>query len=400
MDINYLSELRKLDKIYKKKKLAEAELSTSFEDFLSTKGVKKPERLVQKSTNPSRSSFLFKLITAFIIVSLTILFLVLTVSAARSFFSSRTIQDDPGAAFYSWLDEWDNVSSFDDLMTSWMAVEEDWASKGIDVDWNFVIRVRNENFPYAATIYSDSFSDALLYEVFDYYNTPFLLAFYIVLTFIGIILSIAFILKTKRATKKYLTEHRLYIDDTEHCRSFNDITFPRLLFEYEASVKKLSLEYSEKISLAADELKQCEAEIEPYYDFLSKKYYPYLDFLIDILECGRADDLKEALRVLNSDISAERARAEEREWRERQELREAIHYQAMESYAKNQADAAARQADMAEKNLELEKKARKDEAFRARQAESQAHSRCYNCAHYYSCRHHGVINCAAFLPKS
>ena len=400
METNYLSELRKLNKIYKRKNKVEKELSESFDDFLSAGGMQKPRELCPTAKAPSPASFISKLIPAVIIFFLTILFLVLTISSFRGFLSSKTIQANPGEAYNAWLESWGSISVFEDLEPGWREVEKDWASRGIDIDWSFVLEVKNRFYSYSTTIYSEDFSNTLLYEVFNHYNTPYTIAFYIIITFVGLILSIAFITKSVKSIKKYLSEKNAYISDRNECETFNRDALPKLLSEYNQTVEKLSQIYAERKSSLEKEIKSCKGEIEPYYDFLSEKYYPYLDSLIDILECGRADDLKEALRVLNSDIAEARERAEEREWRAMEQMREAIHYQTMESYAKQQADAASRQAAAAEEALRLEKKARSDEAAKSRHAESRARSRCYNCAHYLRCHQHGTVNCAAFLPRS
>ena len=400
METNYLSELRKLNKIYKRKTEVESELSQSFDDFISGKGFVKPEKMHPTKKAPSCASFIPKLIPAVIISFVTILFLILTISSFRGFLSSKTIQSNPGNAYNAWLDEWNYVSSFDDLESSWSAVEADWESRGIDVDWDFVLQVKNEYYSYSPTIYSGDFSNTLLFEVYSHYNAPYSIAFYIILTLVGLILSAVFITKSIKSIKKYSTERGEYLTEKAELEAFNEAALPKLLSEYDRAVEKLSKIYEEKTVFLESELEERKAEIEPYCDFLSEKYYPYLDSIIDILECGRAEDLKEALRVLNSDISEARARAEEREWRAMQEMREALHYQKMESYAKEQAAAASRQAAAAEEAARLERKAQRDEASRARHAESRAYSRCYNCAHYKRCHQHGTVNCAAFLPRS
>lgn len=182
----------------------------------------------------------------------------------------------------------------------------------------------------------------------------------------------------------------------------------------------------------AEEYAPAKKRLEDCNDLLTEEYLPAVDVLVDLLKSGRADDLKEAINLLE-DIryrerqlelqreqeqqrqreEALRRQDEERHHREQMQFQEQQEYQRRAEERQRQRDEERRhqedmkQREQQERNRQQEEKARLDEQRRknnmdARAAEASKQKRCMYCAYQSSCgvKHtDGAYNCTGFRPK-
>ena len=235
---------------------------------------------------------------------------------------------------------------------------------------------------------------------------------------------------TDEALEQFYKEFRNYDDAFLAYVEACDKKVDEIIEDYAKEKAETSLKYIEKMEAKL-------AEITPILDDISNQsllhsdYVPYAGRIANLIECGRADTLKEAINLMLDDIrkdNEEEARREEARRQEEenyrhnaamqriaeQEARDArAHNRAMEQAAKDQADAARAQADAARTQAAATQAMMKDARNQAQQAEKERRQRehsayeaafrlCQGCANASKCS--GSVknknpNCAGYRPR-
>lgn len=88
---------------------------------------------------------------------------------------------------------------------------------------------------------------------------------------------------------------------------FNQKILPDLINKYEKEKELLCEEYDKKIAKATYKIDTCEDFFKENKDVIAKKYYPYLDKIIDVIEDQRASRLSDAINLVLRDYRIEGA---------------------------------------------------------------------------------------------
>lgn len=158
-----------------------------------------------------------------------------------------------------------------------------------------------------------------------------------------------------------------------------------------------------------------EAALNEKNDLVTEEYLPALEFLIDLLKSGRADDLKEAINLYEDilyrerQLQMQRDQEAQRQHEEnlRREAEERHHKEQMQFQKEQERNAAKRhQEELAQRErqakADLEQRERFARDEQRRQNEERRNSkRCVFCAHRSTCRqqyYDGAYNCTGFTP--
>lgn len=124
--------------------------------------------------------------------------------------------------------------------------------------------------------------------------------------------------------------------------------YPELLKRYEEDIINCKNVYKKKCLEKKKLMQEAEKEIEKFGDIINPKFYPNIDDIIEILEDGRADSLKEAINIFVSDsIQKELVKEQQKmnEITEQQRLDAQRHNMAMEEQARRQSDSIKQQEE-------------------------------------------------------
>lgn len=197
---------------------------------------------------------------------------------------------------------------------------------------------------------------------------------------------------------EYIAWREIYIASQEE----EDRIAEQLEADKQAGVQKIR---EEKLAPA-------EAALHEVNDLVPEKYLSVLEDLIDLLNSGRADDLKEAINLYEEIAYRERQLELQREAEEQRQLEEALrqeeesrrHKEEMkflkdQEWQRRQDEERHRRAE--DRRLQEEKEnQRRAEQQAADRAKREAENRCRHCANYRTCtlRLSKPQNCSGFRP--
>ncbi len=188
---------------------------------------------------------------------------------------------------------------------------------------------------------------------------------------------------------KDIKEYHTNVEKNKDIKKYNENEYPQEVKRYQEKAKEILSEFNTVQQQAKENLPLVEEEIARLRDVISERYDKDIDTILEIIEDGRADDLKEAINVLLEERRAAEIRAEQREFQER--------------LAREQAQAAHEAALMerqAIREMQVEqKRAAEQERWRANRETARAFRACRNCAHFTKCRRRGTVNCATYQPE-
>lgn len=353
--------------------------------------------------------------TACFFLAFTVLALVLLFSAISSFSKSKKIDElakDPGEEYEAWLDSFGTVSSFEELEDGWKTVEKAWKKRGVDVDWNFVVNVKDNM--YASVIYADRFDQQLFYAIKNEKDHNSAGTTKLIFFILSLIPMAIFGINTKarygewrNATQK----HEADLRENEARQKYNKTELPRLLAEREEKLPAVRAEYEDAIRSVREELAEAETEIAKRAHLLPPYYHENAVAIALILVCGRADTLKEAINIFEEDQrAAELADIERQRAADEERHRRAMEQEAQRAAEQAHQDALAQQRIMRDQMVaEQQARDRAEQAERRRQsqqasadarARSAAIQRCAKCANWNACGNlRGNPNCGSFRPK-
>jgi|GEM_PF-6378171 len=226
----------------------------------------------------------------------------------------------------------------------------------------------------------------------------------------------SYLFRAKKHEDYLKSKETFDINYGEYKKQCSNIREKNLLIEKEhaAKVQEIELEYENAIEGIRKERSEISKELDEYNDIYPSNYYEELPKIIELIENMRADDVKTALNIYESDKRQE-------ELIEAQQEANRIEQQRSERESEDRRAALNFQIDMERRCIEREKEAaRKEEEYRNKELEQRrreevlkeqklkdeekrqrdkANQRCRYCAYRSSCRTIGTINCAAYKPK-
>ncbi len=339
--VKLAEELGELGKNVNRKAELEPRLRVSETDYLAMHLPVPRAKSMVSITVPSKTRLIR---TGCFFLAFLVLGLVLLFSAISSFSKDKkltALYNDRGTEYQEWLNSFGTVSTFDELEDGWKTVEKAWKKRGVDVDWDFVVSVKNGI--HSTVIYSDVFDRELfrtLQNEKDHATAGSTKITFFVFTLIPLII---FAINTKARYGEYCDAVKKMEENTaenEQRKTYNDTELPKLLAEREEKLPQVRAEYEDAINTVRSELSEIEAEIVARAHLLPLYYHKHAIDIALILVRGRADTLKEAINIFE-----EERRAEEMARIERQRAEdEARHRQAMEYETRRAAEQAHQDA--------------------------------------------------------
>lgn len=394
--------------------------SNLYRPIYPKKPIEPKKKTVLESIEPSNNNKRINFVSLILMLGIILFIGLLIFTIWRIRYISEFFKN-PGTAWQNWLDtSWNNVEDIYDIENGWNLVEADWENKGVFVSWEFVKKIIDSNNT-RFIIYSNDLLKWIeekyshKYEIFIYvscFAIPTLIYFLIKLL----------IIKKKR-NENYKTKYEKYVEvktKNEKANYYNQNVYPTLLEKYENDVeeyvskcKELDEEYKSKYDIerkiyleekedANIELKKLNTEISKYKDLISENYYDSLYYIVQIIDNGRADSLKEAINIFHQDshelelINEQRRKNKilEEDLQSRRS-QEAEHYKYMESIA-------AKNERINRENLDAQRKYNEEITRHNRELENSERERnkqlernakiaamCQGCVHIAYCNHLG-----------
>jgi len=366
---------------------------TRLDDYVQSKCTEPQKKEIKYPSAVEKSSLIKNAVIFAIAVVTTVIFLIFAISTISKSSSAKDIAANPGYEYENWVSKWEEVNSFDDLEASWDNVEKNWASRGIDVDWNFVKDFKEQEYR-SGIIYADNFSSKFLKKVESEYYSDGMDFVYIFLSIITVALGIIFgkksydeLLMYKYSKEKYDKEFM----EAEKNKSYNNTEYPKLLADYKDAYNKALEDYPVVIENASKESCKAYSQLVSICPDFAKIYpedqiknYSKAESLIKILESDRADDFDEALVIHKNNVL---------------EAEKSIDY--MLSEIRKNTDEIESTIHQAQENLKRRQKEESEEEWRQRKARE---NKCRHCAHNSKCRIYwgttgDAAGCASYLPK-
>ena len=200
--------------------------------------------------------------------------------------------------------------------------------------------------------------------------------------------------KREAFLKDYIAWRKIYLESVAEEEEIEE----KLEADREAAVSKIN---EEEFAPTMKELKETN-------DLVSDEYLAALDILIDLLESGRADSLKEAINLFEEMLYRERQLQLQREQEEQRRREE--EQRRREEDRRHQEQMAFQREQEATRRHEAERREYQEEQRRKREAEEErdraiaakreAASRCHWCTNFRTCgqKNNPPLNCVAFRP--
>ena len=226
------------------------------EDEYVEKVLPTPERrsTIQSARKPDPKKLIIFL-SAFCIAA--IIAVVLLFSVIHTFSLRNAILDiraDRGNPYREWLNSFGSVENFDQLEEGWATVEEDWGKRGIDINWDFVVEVKNKTYPYGGTIYANRIDYALI-EAIEDLDDQSIGGTKIPALIVLCALAIFFALQLKKEYRFWTYRRKAYRESQIQINEnieFN-IKLPDLIKKREEKLPAVRAEYQEKVNAARAE---------------------------------------------------------------------------------------------------------------------------------------------------
>lgn len=153
--------------------------------------------------------------------------------------------------------------------------------------------------------------------------------------------------------------------------------------------------------IRTEEYAPAKAQLDACNDLLAENDLPHADTIIDLLKSGRADDLKEALNLLEDilyrekQLELQREQEEQRQWEEEQRRKD-----EERRYQQQREDEERYRREEDRRRKEAEDDARRREREAEDRAKRDAKNRCFHCANRRTCtlKVNPPQNCSAFRP--
>ena len=147
--------------------------------------------------------------------------------------------------------------------------------------------------------------------------------------------------------KSSLLNFKKTVEQNKKNKEYNN-TLPELIKSYNQTISDCKESYYQKYREYKEKLATAEQIIKKYDGIVAPKFYKNIDGIVEIIEDGRADSLKEAINIFISDSRQKdlvKAQKERNKIAEQQRWDAQRHNMAMEEQARRQADAIKQQEE-------------------------------------------------------
>ena len=229
--------------------------------------------------------------------------------------------DDPGEKYEAWLNLWDTAEDFSDLEEGWGAVEQEWNSRGVDVDWEYIKEVESD---LGGFVFLERFDEQLMYSLSndaDGCNTAGAAK---IIGGIGLIIPIIiFAIKRKQHLKVWreaMEPYNKIAKDNEIAKKYNDEELPKLIREWEEKAPEMYAKYEEEMGAHRAKVAQLEEIISRYAHLLPENYHYWAEDIASLIIRGSACNIEDAIKLY--DEQREKEWEKERKEREIEQERE------------------------------------------------------------------------------
>ena len=309
MNLELVEQLKTLGKsTLEKDRIIRGELTKTKEQFFP----KPVEKELFFVTKPNKKSVV---IAACLMASFLVIAIILAVGAVSCYSRVGKISDiidNPGEKYEAWLESFSNYSYFNELEDGWAEVEADWKSRGVDVDWKYVLTVQQKRIQGAVS--SDNYDKQLMKSLEEDVDDCFTEA--APMTFFAIVLiipTIVFAVKLKNRCKKLREETKRFVETTAKNApliKYNEEELPKLIKEWEEKLPEMQVEYERYINSLKVKVTQLDEEISKYEHLLPSKYHHFAEDIAVYIGGGFTCSIDGAIMLFEEKMKNEMAMRE------------------------------------------------------------------------------------------
>lgn len=324
---------------------------------------------------------------------LAIVFVVLIISHNKKrddIFSIVAWDGDPGEKYINWLEALPSYKTFEELEESWIVVQKDWKSRGLDISWEYVKKIYESSSTVAH--FDSKLRDSIRNDINDDETWEIYAA--------GILFGIIALVISARYLITQIIEYRIDIkwnlktqQENNIIIKYNEEEYPILLQKWEKqhtdlkeNLNKTSKLCNEKINLLREKLTEEEKVLYNKFN-LERCYFSYTSVANtmerDFISYERALQKleKQQEEFFRAVEESTRRFEEERRYNETQKQNE----EQLQA-TKAQTRAIEEQNKIIKENIQKQ--------------EQVSMSRCYQCVHKRKCSFEmkkNSINCSGFI---
>lgn len=267
-----------------------------------------PDRRISVSPYIPDKERLIKVVCGFgVALILAVLLVVHSIISCNKQIIISDIQSNPGDAYNNWLTSFGTVNSFEELEDGWAAVEADWSNRGIDVGWDVVQTIKDENFHFGI-IHASKFDTLLMRAVEDMGTDMIIIIMLVTATIAAVISAIILCIRAISEYIQYRKDEMNYVLGKKQMEE-DDLYNQQQRIKWNEEADKLRQEYTEKahearetysfiVNMREKEMRPVEETISTYGHILPQEFHGQAYLIASLIEEGKATTVEEAIRNL------------------------------------------------------------------------------------------------------